>query len=55
MPFDDERAQPLFDIEMGRMHCRVSPKPERYDRIRTAQAKAIVADGGSRGKNVTPG
>jgi hypothetical protein len=42
MPFDDPREDILFCIRMGLMHCRVSPKPERNERIRRVQAEAVL-------------
>ena len=32
----------FFCIRMGLMHCRVSPKPERNERVRRIQAEVIL-------------
>jgi hypothetical protein len=42
MPFENERAELLFCMEMALMHCRTGPKAERNEFTRTIQAKAIV-------------
>jgi hypothetical protein len=42
MPFDNERDAIIFTIRMGLMRCRISPKPERNERVRTVQAEAVL-------------
>ena len=42
MPFESERADLIFTIQMGVMHCRTSPKPERNERVRRVQAEAVL-------------
>ncbi len=42
MPFDNERDDILFTIRMGLMHCRINPKPERNERVRTVQAASVL-------------
>lgn len=42
MPFETELEDILFTIKMALLSCRITPKPERYDHVRTAQAEAIV-------------
>ena len=42
MPFETELEHILFTIKMALLSCRITPKPERYDHVRNAQAKAIV-------------
>jgi len=42
MPFETEQEAILFNIKMALLSCRITPKPERYDHVRTAQAEAII-------------
>jgi hypothetical protein len=42
MPFESEHAELIFDLKMALMSCRVSPKPERHDRVRSIQAEHII-------------
>ena len=44
MPFDSERDEIIFTIKMALMSCRITPKPERYDHVRNAQAERILED-----------
>ena len=44
MPFESERDNILFTIRMGLMHCRISPKPERNERVQRIQAEAVLAE-----------
>jgi hypothetical protein len=42
MPFETELEDILFTIRIALMSCRISPKPERRDHVRAAQAEAVV-------------
>ncbi len=42
MPFETERDEIIFTVKMALMSCRISPKPERRDHIRQAQAERIL-------------
>ena len=42
MPLDNERDAILFTIRMGLMHCKISPRPERNERVRTVQAVSVL-------------